>query len=72
MTKQGNQKKKILSKKQQTGDFLNRYDFAYGGRDTVNEVGETTLGVIENASAEINNIAQQCIHSQTSPIVFKR
>ena len=44
------------------GGALNRYDFAYAGRDTVNQVGKIAPGLIKNASAEINNIAQQRIN----------
>ena len=36
------------------GGFLNRYDFAYAGRDTP--------GVIKDASNEINNIAKDRIN----------
>ena len=43
-------------KRTQKGGFLNRYDFAYAGRDTVNQIAP---GLIKNASSEINNIAQQ-------------
>ena len=46
-------------KRTQKGGFLNRYDFAYAGGDTVNQVGKIAPGLIKNASPEINNIAQQ-------------
>ena len=49
-------------RRSQKGGFLNRYDFAYAGRDTVNQVGKIARGLIKNASAEINNIAQQGIN----------
>ena len=39
--------------------MLNRYDFAYTGKDTVNQLGKITPNVIKNSSGEINNIAQQ-------------
>ena len=42
--------------------FFNRYDFAYTGRHTVNQVGKIAPGLIKNASAEINNIAQQRVN----------
>ena len=45
----------------QIGGFLNRYDFAYAGRDTVNQVGKIAPGIINKASGEINKIAQQRI-----------
>ena len=54
-------KRKRLSKKWETGGFLNWYKFAYGNRDTVNQLGKIVPGVIKNVSAEINNIAQQAI-----------
>ena len=49
-------------KRTQSGGFLNRYDFAYAGRDTVNQAGKTAPGLIKNASWEINNISQQRIN----------
>ena len=45
-------------RRQQRGGFLNRYDFVYAGRDTVNQVGEIAPGLIKNTSAEINDITQ--------------
>ena len=48
----------------QKGGFLNRYDFAYADRDTVNQVGKIAPGLIKNASNEINNVAQQRIKNQ--------
>ena len=44
-------------KRTQSGGFLNRYDFAYIGRDTVNQIGKIAPGLIKNASSEINDIA---------------
>ena len=41
--------------------FLNRYDFAYAGRDTVNQAAKVTLCIIKAATNEISNIAQQII-----------
>ena len=49
-------------KRTQLGGFLNIYDFAYAGRDTVNQVGKIAPGIIKNVSSEINNIAQQKIN----------
>ena len=49
-------------KRTQRGGFLNRYDFAYAGRDTVNQVGKIAPGLIKNDSNEINNVAQQKIN----------
>ena len=47
----------------QTGGFLNRYDFAYAGRDVVNQVGKVAPKMITQATGEINNIAQERIDS---------
>ena len=56
-------RKKTTSKISKTkGCFLSRYDFAYAGRDTVNQVGKIAPGLIENASSEINSIVQQIIN----------
>ena len=51
--------KKKRTKKSQVGGFLNRYDFAYAGRDTVNQVGKIAPKTINQATGEINKIAQQ-------------
>ena len=51
-------------KRTQKDGFLNRYDFAYADRDTVNQVGKIAPGLIKNASNEINNVAQQRIKNQ--------
>ena len=48
-------------KKVQFGGFLNRYDFAYAGTDTVNQAAKVAPGVIKNAANEINNIAKEKI-----------
>ena len=45
-------------KKKQTGGFLKRYDFAYAGRDTVNQVGKIAPGIINKATSDINKIGQ--------------
>ena len=49
-------------RKRQAGAFLNRYDFAHAGRDTVNRVAEVAPGVIKAATNGINNIAQEKIY----------
>ena len=36
----------------QIGDFLNRYDFAYAGRDVVNQVGKTASNIINQAKVK--------------------
>ena len=48
--------------KRQTRGFLNRYDFAYAGRDTVNQVAKVAPSVIRVAANDINNIAQERIN----------
>ena len=40
----------------QHGGFLNRYDFAYAGHDTVNQAAKVALGVIKAAANGINTI----------------
>ena len=42
-------------RKRQTGDFLNRYDFAYAGRDTVNQ-----------ASKQLNALAPKLLDQLTT------
>ena len=37
-------------KPRQTGGFLNRYDFAYAVRDTVNQVGKIAPKIITKAT----------------------
>ena len=53
--------KKRKTKKRQVGRFLNKYDFAYTGRDTVNQVGKIAPKIITQATGEINKIAQDRI-----------
>ena len=50
-----------MRKRKETGGFLNCYDFAYAGRDTVNQVGKIAPKIINQATGEINKIAQQRI-----------
>lgn len=52
--------------KRQRGVFLNRYDFAYVGRDIANQAVKIAPGICKNASWEINNIAQQWINQAIS------
>ena len=59
--KSGSTGKKRRRSQHQTGGFLNRYDFAYAGRDTVNQVGKIAPGIINKATSDINKIAQQRI-----------
>ena len=48
--------------KRQRGVFLNCYDFAYAGRDVVNQAAKVEPGLIKNVSNKINNMAQQRIN----------
>ena len=41
--------------------FLNRYDFAYAGRDTVNQVGKIAPKIITKATSDINKITKERI-----------
>ena len=53
--------KRKKTSRRQTGVFLNRYDFAYAGRDVVNQAAKVTPKLISQATGEINKIAQQRI-----------
>ena len=48
-------------KKRQTDGFLSRQDFAYTGRDTVNQVGKIAPGIINKATSDMNKIAKDRI-----------
>ena len=41
---------------------MTRCDFAYAGRDTVNQLGKVAPGIIKHSSLEINNVVQQRIN----------
>ena len=58
MKRQKHPPQKYRRRSQKDG-FLNRYDFAYAGRDTVNQVGKIAPGLIKNARVQISNITQQ-------------
>ena len=49
----------------QRGGFLNRYDFAYTGRDTINtamkNVEKIASGLMKQFSSEVNYVTQQRI-----------
>ena len=47
--------------KMQCGGFLNRYDFPYAGRDTINQAAKVAPGVIKAAADDINEVAEQRI-----------
>lgn len=62
MKNKNTQKISTKKKKTQSGGFLNRYDFAYIGGDTVNQLGKVSPGITKNTSSGINSIAQQRIN----------
>ena len=43
-------------KKKQTGGFLNRYDFAYTGRDVVNQAGKIAPDIINKATSTLTKL----------------
>ena len=49
-------------RKRQLGGFLNCYDFAYTGRNTVNQAAKVAPGVIKAATNDINEIAKDRIN----------
>ena len=49
-------------KRSQTRGFLNRYNFAYAGRDTVNQVRKIAPEIIKQATGQIDRIAQDGIN----------
>ena len=53
--------KTTSKKKRQTGGFLNRYDFAYVGRDAVNQVGKIAPKIITQAASDINKVPKERI-----------
>ena len=57
-------KRSVTSRKQKRklDGFLNCYDFAYAGRDTVNQATKVSSGVIKAAANDINHIAEQRIN----------
>ena len=58
-------KRKRKRQRQKSG-FLNRYDFAYAGRDTINQafknLDKSTPALIQNLKGEFNDVLQQRIH----------
>ena len=66
--KRQERKRRVVSRKRkrQTGGFLSRYDFAYVGRDTVNQAAKVAPGIIKGATNNINNIAKQRVDQITS------
>ena len=58
-------RKKTQMSRRQTGGFLNRYEFAYAGRDVVNQAGKVALKNISQATGNINKIVQDGIDQVT-------
>ena len=58
-------RRKRPGRHRQRGGFLSRYDFAYAGRDTVNQafknIQSTALGLMKQLTDQMNNVAQQRI-----------
>ena len=59
-------KTKTRKCRRQHGGFLNRYNFIYTGRDTVNQAAKVAPGVIKAATDDINKIAEQRINQVIS------
>ena len=62
--KTGNRHGNCTGKKRsrQREGFLNRYDFPYAGKDTVNQVSKIASGIIKQATGEIDKIVQNRIN----------
>ena len=56
--------KEKQKKRTQSGSFLNRYEFAYAGREKVNQLGKVTPSVKKIASSEINSITGHRINQK--------
>ena len=60
------QRRKKRKNQRQKGGFLNRYDFAYIGRDVVNQafknLDKTAPALIQNLKGELNDVLQQRSH----------
>ena len=60
------QRRRKRKRRRQKGDFLNCYDFAYAGRDVVNQtfknLDKTAPPLIQNLKGELNDVLQQRIH----------
>ena len=57
----GTGNKRKMSRHCQVGSFLNWHDFAYAGRDVVNQVGKVAPEIINQGTGEINKIIQERI-----------
>ena len=74
MQKYRKHKRKWPARRRQRGGFLNRYDFAYGGSDTINTVmkGLDNLApkLISQISEEIDKIAEARIRQAIAPQII--
>ena len=61
-TRRGRTTGKKIKWHRQTGVFLNRYDFAYAGRDVVNQVRKIAPAIINQAAGQTDKIAQDSIN----------
>ena len=55
-------KTRTRKNKRQYRGFLNRYDFAYAGRDMVNQAAKVAPEIIKAATNDVNKIAEQRIN----------
>ena len=60
------QRRKKRKRHYQKDGFLNRYDFAYAGRDTINQafknLDKSATALIQNLKGELYEVLQQRIH----------
>ena len=61
-----NQRRTNKGRLRQLGGFLYCYDFAYTGRDTVNQAAKVAPGVIKGSAEDINKVAEQRINQIVS------
>ena len=58
----GNNTGRKRKRPRQKEDFLNRYDFAYAGRDVLKQVAKIAPALINQATGQIDKIAQDRIN----------
>ena len=70
LIKSRRKKRKLKRKKKQKGGWLNRYDFAYAGRDSVNQAAyhmkKIAPNLIRQSSKELDAIASHRINKLTN------
>ena len=68
MRRQLRSRRRPVRRKRQKGGFLNRSDFAYAGRDTINQafknLDKSAPPLINNLSAELSKILEQNLRSK--------